>query len=143
MKEKKLHYKIYDRCKGIWFLWNATSKLIAGGFYFKKYLTHIQYKITNPTIAIKYFPKKIWHFLNIYIIDKSNPSSRSSVGLERLPAKEEVTGSSPVDCTIYISRSRAVVARKAHNLEVVCSIHTSATITIFQNNITLGCFYFI
>ena len=26
--------------------------------------------------------------------------SRSSVGLERLPAKEEVTGSSPVDCTI-------------------------------------------
>ena len=26
--------------------------------------------------------------------------SRSSVGLERLPAKEEVTGSSPVGCTI-------------------------------------------
>ena len=27
--------------------------------------------------------------------------SRSSVGLERLPAKEEVTGSSPVGCTIW------------------------------------------
>ncbi len=31
-----------------------------------------------------------------------------------------------------LSRSGAVVARKAHNLEVVCSIHTSATILILN-----------
>ena len=31
---------------------------------------------------------------------------------------------------LHLTRSRAVVARKAHNLEVVCSIHTSATIEI-------------
>lgn len=48
-----------------------------------------EWKIEKKTCI---FPKIIilWAFF----------CSRSSVGLERLPAKEEVTGSSPVDCTI-------------------------------------------
>jgi hypothetical protein len=45
--------------------------------------------------------------------------------VERQPSKLRVAGSSPVFCSIL--RDRAVVARKAHNLEVIGSSPVPAT----------------
>ncbi len=69
-KKEKLFHQIDDGSQGIWFLWDATEQLDL----------HFVKNTYNPLIQ--------------------NICSRSSVGLERLPAKEEVTGSSPVGCTI-------------------------------------------
>ena len=67
-------------------------------------------EVINCSVIARYEAIQCFIFRLHFAKNRYNPliqniCSRSSVGLERLPAKEEVTGSSPVGCTIWKIKS--------------------------------------